>query len=890
MSLDRGTQVGPYCIQDILGAGGMGEVYRAHDARLDRDVALKVLPGALAANPEALVRFEREARAVAALSHPNILAIHDFGTHEGTAYAVTELLEGETLRARLAAGCLPPKKAAQIGADVADGLAAAHDRHIAHRDLKPENIFVTSGGQVKILDFGLAKQILEAEGDGPAAEARTDLRTDPGTVMGTVGYMAPEQVRGQPADLHSDIFALGCILYEMATGQRAFRRDTVAETMTAILREDPPEPSDRTHPVPPALDEVIRHCLEKRPEERFQSARDLSFALRALSRAQPASGSAAAIATDALPVRARRPRAATLAIAAGVPLLLLAGVALDRWADRSDASDAPWARFTQLTDEAGPEEAPSISPDGNSIAYASRAAGTWDIYVRRIGGRNATVVAGDPDRDESAPAFSPDGRTIAFHEADNDGGIFVVGATGESARRLTETGFHPAWSPDGQSIAFCQELIIDPASRTVTSALSVVDVNSGVVRVLTRGDAVQPAWSPSGERLVYWNHSRGQRDLLTIAAAGGEAVPITDDPPLDWSAVWAPDGWVYFSSDRGGSFNLWRVLVDETTGTVRSEPEPVTTGVSAAAAMPSFSADGQRLAFQSSLRSENPLAIPIDPATGRIGEPAYLFRRTGVLRPSAVSADGRWLVLDSRGDRIEDIFVSRTDGSGIRRLTDDPYLDRAPVWSPDGSAVTFYSNRSGSFEIWTIRRDGSGLTKLSNRPDDSLWYPFYQPYGRRIWAYLSRTRSAITFDVADSTTTEGGAEGTLQPVIEIDGGTLRAHGISADGERLVGIALSPEGTRFGVGWHDLRTGNTVVSTDDPQPSMPAWLPDGRQFVYSTADRTLVLFDTATGRHRVLGGPFDFELSLYPPAVSPDGRTIFVGAGQVEADIWMVERE
>ena len=365
---------------------------------------------------------------------------------------------------------------------------------------------------------------------------------------------------------------------------------------------------------------------------------------------------------------------------------------------------------------------------------------------------------------------------------------------------------------------------------------------------------------------------------------------ITDDPPLDWSAAWAPDGWVYFSSDRGGSLNLWRVLVDETTGAVRREPEPVTMGVPAAAALPSFSADGRRLVFQSSLSPVNPLAIPIDSTTGRIGEPAFLSRRTAVLRPSAVSADGQWLVLDSLGDLTEDIFVSRTDGSGIRRLTDDIYRDRAPVWSPDGSAVTFYSNRSGSYEVWTIRRDGSGLTKLSNRPDDSLWYPFYEPDGRRIWAYLSRARAAITFDLTGPTMTAGGAEGTLQPVIEIEGGTLRAHGISADGERLVGIALSPEGTRFGVGWHDLRTGKSVLSTADPQPSMPAWLPDGRQFVYSTADRTLVLFDTATGRRRVLGGPFDFELSLYAPAVSPDGRTIFVGARQVEADIWLVERE
>jgi Tol biopolymer transport system component len=875
-----GRVLGPYQVVAKLGAGGMGEVYAARDTRLDRDVAIKVLPGALAADPEALARFEREARAVAALSHPNILAIHDFGTHEGTAFAVTERLEGETLRARLAAGALPPKKAAQIAADVARGLAAAHDKHIAHRDLKPENIFVTSDGQVKILDFGLAKQFVEADGGAPADDSPTDLHTDPGTVMGTVGYMAPEQVRGQPADPRADIFALGCILYEMATGQRAFQRDTVAETMTAILREDPPETSDGLHPVPPALDEVIRHCLEKRPEERFQSARDLSFALRALTGTQPTSGRAAAVAADDRAASARR---SVLPIGAAVAASLVIGAAIGWWASRPAAADEPWSEFTQLTDEAGPEEAPSLSPDGTSVAYASRASGSWDIYVRRVGGRNATVVAGDPERDESAPAFSPDGRSIAFHEADADGGIFIVGATGESARRVTETGFHPAWSPDGGILAFCQEGVTNPAARQIKSALSVVDLASGAVRVLTEGDAVQPAWSPSGTRLAYWGQFGGQRDLFTISAAGGEPVQVTDDPPLDWSVTWAPDGWLYFSSDRGGAFNLWRVAVDEASGSARGEPVPVTMGVQAAAAMPGFSADGRHMVFRSRLDYVNPVAIPFDPETEQLGEPAYLFRRTGVFSPADVSSDGQWLLHDSVGGRVEDIFVSRVDGSELRRLTDDPHRDRAPVWSPDGSMVTFYSNRSGAYEVWSIRRDGSGLTKLSNRPDESIWFPFYEPSGNRIWAYLSRARSIGTFDATDPPTTQDGIE---QPPIEVAGGTLRPHGISGDGERLVGVAVSADGTGFGVGWHDLGSGRTGVSTEHRSPGIPVWLPDGRRVVYSAPGRVLVLVDTRTGASRTLD---QFEFDIGSVVVSPDGRTIFLAAVLSEADIWLAQR-
>ena len=289
MPLAPGDRLGPYEIVAPLGAGGMGEVYKARDTKLDRGVALKVLPSHLAADPEALARFEREAKAVAALSHPNILAIHDFGNQGGTAYTVTELLEGETLGARLAGGSLSLKKTLQIAAEIAQGVAAAHEKHIVHRDLKPDNVFIATDGRVKILDFGLARHVAPLVGNAP--DSATELRhTDPGTVMGTVGYLSPEQIRCQAADERSDIFSLGCVLFEMATGRRPFQRDTVAETMTAILREDAPEVSRPDVLVPAPIEQLIRHCLEKRPEERFQSARDLAFALQSLSGVGAASG------------------------------------------------------------------------------------------------------------------------------------------------------------------------------------------------------------------------------------------------------------------------------------------------------------------------------------------------------------------------------------------------------------------------------------------------------------------------------------------------------------------------------------------------------------------------------------------------------------------------
>jgi eukaryotic-like serine/threonine-protein kinase len=302
MTFTAGTKLGPYEILSPLGAGGMGEVYRARDTRLDRIVAVKVLPEELARDPGALERFEREAKAVAALSHPNILAIHDFGTSGGAAYAVTELLDGETLRDRLRDSAVPLRKAIDYAQQIARGLAAAHERGIVHRDVKPENVFLTRDGLVKILDFGIARQVPLPAGSGGAEALSTRDGTEPGLVLGTAGYMSPEQVRGKPVDPRSDLFSLGSVLYEMVTGRRAFQRESPIETMMSILQEDPPSVVRSGRDLPPELDEVLGHCLEKNPDERFQSARDLAFALRVLERdagSRTPSGGAAAVAETA---------------------------------------------------------------------------------------------------------------------------------------------------------------------------------------------------------------------------------------------------------------------------------------------------------------------------------------------------------------------------------------------------------------------------------------------------------------------------------------------------------------------------------------------------------------------------------------------------------------
>ena len=300
MPLASGTKLGPYEVVSAIGAGGMGEVYRARDTRLDRTVAIKVLPQSLANDADRLLRFEQEARVLSTLSHPNLLGIYDVGAEAGIHYLVSEYLEGHTLRERMSAGLLPQRKVSEYALQIANGLAAAHDKGIVHRDLKPENIFVTSDDRVKILDFGLAKQLPAAGLTGETATLTTPAPTAAGTVMGTVGYMSPEQVRGQAVDHRSDIFSLGAILYEMATGKRAFQGESGVETMNAILKDDPPEIDPAQIKISPGLDRIVRHCLEKNPANRFQSARDLAFALGALS------GSDSTAALRAAPAQRKR--------------------------------------------------------------------------------------------------------------------------------------------------------------------------------------------------------------------------------------------------------------------------------------------------------------------------------------------------------------------------------------------------------------------------------------------------------------------------------------------------------------------------------------------------------------------------------------------------------
>jgi Tol biopolymer transport system component/serine/threonine protein kinase len=875
MALSPGARLGSYEILGAIGAGGMGEVYRARDPRLGRDVAIKILSAELSADPAALARFEREATSVAKLSHPNVLSIFELASDNGTAFVVTELVDGETLRARLEAGPLAARRAVNYGLQIARGMGAAHARGIVHRDLKPENVMITRDDLVKILDFGLAKSVQSVEADvtiGP------DLKTGAGMVLGTFGYMAPEQARGQNVDHRADIFAFGALTYEMLSGQRAFSGETAADTMTAVLTKDPPDLDVARLAIAPGLERIVRRCLEKTPDLRFQSANDLAFALETLS---TVSTSSAAAVSDVGPARRREIAWLPWAVAALALLTSAVSIGLGR---SKGAPDARWNHFTRVSEMAGEETAPSLSPDGSVVIYSARGNGGRDIYSQRVGGRNATPIVNDPARDEAGPAFSPDGSLIAFHESDATGGIFVAGATGESVRRLTNVGFDPSWSADGTRIAFTTEEIVDPVSRQLESTLHVVGIDGSPPRRVIEGDAAQAAWSPSGGRIVYWSNTDGQRDIYTVAADGGTRLAVTEDAAIDWSPVWSTDGrFIYFASDRGGAMILWRIAIDESSGRPGGTPEAVTAGVQASAELPRFSKDGTRLAFRSRVASVNPVAIPFDPVSLAAGSPTILDSRHHARVPSDISADGRQIAYFSIGETQEDIFVGPPDGS-MRRVTDDPFRDRAPVFTPDGRSIVFYSNRDGHWAAWMVAVDGGGLRKLTSDGSSAI-YPQVSPTGDAL-AFTGRFGRAMFSMPLGSTPSPTASE---LPGTAVGDELFSATAWSPDGARLAGILQPESGRPSGVGVYALAEARTVKVADDETYAVK-WLADSRRVVYFTQGGSgLVVVDTVTGERTAV------EVRLPAPsmnevfAVSPDNRTIYYGAARAEADIWIVER-
>lgn len=711
--LEPGTLIGNYEIQTLIGAGGMGEVYRARDLRLRRAVAIKVLPAVVANDRERLRRFEQEATAAAALSHPNILAVYQLGTYAGTPYLVSELLDGETLRELIQRGSIGLRRSIDYAVQIANGLAAAHEKGVVHRDLKPDNLFITKDGQLKILDFGLAKLMQLQPPSDQSVPTMSSGETEPGMVMGTVGYMSPEQVRAHAADHRSDIFSFGVILYELMTGRRAFQKPTPAETMTAILNDDPPEISQIATSVPPSLQRVVHRCLEKMPERRFQSTADLRFALEALSGSELAirDGLRQRPAAVAEPMASRAKQYAVL-IAGFV--LLAAGLAAYKFWARSSGT----GKVKQISQWNKPMRYARLSPDGHVVAFVSPTAGVEEVFLMLTAGGEPLQLTKDQG-DKYLEGFSADGKEIYYRRFLGRDEIWAIPTLGGNPRRVVSASYLVP-SLDGSEIYY-----VKSDSPTI-------------FRSDTSGLNEEAVFTPEDTSLDFnpLLLFPGGKDLLAVSRRGSSTkfrfhkINLTSHKEIDlgelsggeaswtsWDAfdvVWGEEGKnILFSRTLDGLTNIWKYDVDGralTQVTLGAGPDfsPMTDR----AGNGTYFVNGKSIGYLTAydVHSKRSLDIASDNATQPI-----------------LSPNGKRLMYVTllAKDRNE-LWVSNIDGTNKVKIATGQALWTGG-WSADGSYLTFCETAAdSSAKNYVVASDGSGLRllpQLGNGPMNSVWSP-----------------------------------------------------------------------------------------------------------------------------------------------------------------------
>ena len=889
-----GGRLGAFQILDRLGSGGMGEVYRARDTRLDRFVAIKVLSPVIDTAPRGRERFEREARAISKLSHPHICALHDVGAAQvdgrEVPFLVLELLEGDTLAARLARGPLSVGQAVDHAIDMADALATAHAQGIVHRDLKPANVMVTASG-VKLLDFGLAQLRVPGASDGlPAAPIDNPL-TRSGMVIGTPPYMSPEQVGGLKVDARSDIFSFGSVLYEMLTGQRAFAGTSTRSAAAQILGDDPTPVSEIVRSVPADLANVVSHCLRKDPARRYQYIADVKVALE-----------------DVREASRSRPQAQTTHTGsrwrwAWMMLLVPAVLAGNYFAwPRRTPPEAPPPRVVPLTTLQGSEGSPTLAPDGEQVAF------TWsgpnqdneDIYVQRIGSGTEVRRTVHPARDYS-PAWSPDGRWIAFLRGEVPGrsALILVPPLGGAERRVGELHIrrsnvvppYLSWFPDSSALVIVHSPApgqteglfvmsietgekhalttppagapdhnpaVSPDGRTVTfkrgPKLCVVAVGQDFKaatepRALAGGyrSAFQPTWTPDGKEIVYsqdrslWRlDPSGERPPARLPFGGQDAIM----PVLSGSIPGKPTRLVYVR--RTADQNLWRLDLPAFATATSSAPVLSKSSSSTMAdSSPQFSPDGRRVAFESNRSGEMEVwvadadganAVPLTALRGYSGSPRW-------------SPDSQTIAFDFGKEEQWDVYVVRADGGKPRRITAEPTYDSVPSFSRDGISLYFNSNRSGGFEIWKLPLSGGAAVQITR---NGGFVAFESFDGRHLYYTQTATGSSTLWRIA----TAGG-----DPEKVLDGVSERAFVVLEKGIYYV----ERQGT---TNTGSYLFGGLVFSGPDARPLL-------RFFDFASA-QSRILADLGERVGRGLG-------------VSPDGRTIlFTRADNPSSDLMMVE--
>ena len=853
MALTSGSKLGPYEILSSIGAGGMGEVYKARDKRLNRDVAIKVLPASYSADSDRLQRFAQEARAAAALSHPNILSIYDIGEDNGGApYVVSELLEGETLRERLRNGPLASRKAIDYAAQVARGLAAAHEKGIVHRDLKPENIFLTNDGRAKILDFGLAK-LTRPEASDASETLTQQVGTDAGTVMGTVGYMAPEQVRGKPADARSDIFAFGAILYEMLSGKRAFHGDSSADTMSAILKEDPPELSETNRNVSPALERIVRHCLEKNPAERFQSARDVAFNLDALTDISTPSRSG----VRAIPEEKSASR--WLLPLVGAAALVASWVAVYVIAHRGGVSNPT---FHEITFRNGTIWDARFAPDGQTILYGA----AWDgrpqeIFSTRFDSTDSRSVGLTPaqilaisTKGEMAIAQNPI-ASLAFVQTAT---LARVALAGGAPREVLDNVCWADWTPDGQSLAVIRQNLAINNTR--------LEFPVGTVIYEPQGWVSHVRFSSSGNYLGIIDHvSSGDDGRVVIIDSYGNHKANSSFYSSVEGLAWSPNGKeVWYSAVPAGSARaIYALDLNGKERLIYRSPGGLT--------IHDISKNGQVL-----LTADKSRISISGLAPGETHERSLSWFDWSLL--TDMSADGKTIVFSETGEAVGanySVFIRKTDGSPAVRLGDGGFA----FLSPD--------------EKWVVTQDRTpaklvllptGVGEPRDLTDDKTDH--FSP------AWLPDSKAIIY-----STAEPGHQPRTY--FLETDGGKPRAitpEGavgglVTADGKSVLARDVKGERWLYPIGGGEAQKLNLPFERQD---RVMNFTPDGKALL--VRDRSIPVkvwrIDLATRKRElwkeiVPADPAGVQ-SIVTLKFSADGKAYAYSVGKVLSDLYVVD--
>jgi eukaryotic-like serine/threonine-protein kinase len=850
-----GTKLGPYEIAALIGSGGMGEVYRARDTRLLRDVALKILPASFTNDPDRLRRFEQEARAVAALNHPNIVSVYDVGEANGIHYIVSELLDGESLRQRIPAAGLPARKAIELAVQLAHGLAAAHEQGIVHRDLKPENIFVLRNGRLKILDFGLAKlRQVHSAADTTTGATVFATETGAGQVLGTVGYMSPEQVRGSAVDHRSDIFSFGGILYEMLTGQRAFKRSTSAETMTAILNEDPQDfPSRTTGAIAPALERIVRHCLEKQPGQRFQSAHDVAFDLESVS------GISGAAVTKS--VSARNP---WIRPAAAILVLLLAGAALGAWF--RPAAPALRPKAVRITFRRGTIWTARFTPDGNLIYDSS-----WD-------GRNPSLYSAHPGSTESRPldstasnilAVSPSGELAVgtkrrFVEGFEFAEMLARSPQGGGAPRDVVDGVEYAdWSPDGSALAVV---------RRVAGKVR-LEYPLGKVLYETPGWVSHARISPDGKLVAFVDHpfSRDDTGSVAIVDRSGAKKMISSQFVSLQGLAWYPSGdEIWFTGTKSGSSRELRAV------TLGGKDRLVYLGTGTLT-LQDISKDGRVLFTRDDWRAGS-----IGLAPGAAKETDLSWHDWTIARD--LSDDGELMSFDESGEAGGEtgaFYVRPTDGSPAVRLGEG----LAPTLSPDGKWVLAMIPATNGRRVLTQFPTGAGESRTIDTANVQVHLAYFFPDGRHILEVGSTVDGhGLRLWVQDL---DGGAPRPLSP----EGTDFRYRGgISHDGKKVAALDQERKAIIYDVAGGPPTFVPGALDGDEPVQ----WTKDEKSLVMGRTEipNRVFTIDLATGQRKEWKTFSALDptglLDNAPPIFSRDLKTYIYSYSRITSDLYVLD--